>query len=399
MQAFAVLLLLLPLPLTTWCQIQGPRILEKKEIAFALSGEDSLKRHVIVARYDLSGRLIQEKKYYYHHQNARLIKEEIDVFDTNTQVLTERIIQYPENKDPKHQRLETKYLVYSADAGLNKRIWRKLWDDFGDIVKEDTLSYDADSNLIGQCNYDYRGNTSLYCHEYSYNKKGHRIRWKTYYKWTTIDAKGDVANKQAKRRDFRYKYTKDGLLKRSFGKYYLNKYRQIRCYNRDNTLQVDKTWAHKTNKYKDPNTGRYKKKRSKEKKESWYQEGILKKEQYYVNQNEQKRTEKTIEQGLVLKEERFKQGKLSEAFQNSYDSGSILRKTHIKYNGQEKERYRIITDYNQDGKPMKELQMIGNKQLSVYSYHYNTNGLIQSKSLSLNNGETLEKTIYIYKLY
>ncbi len=378
---------------------QTIRIKEIIEVALAISKQDSLKRHSFTSSYDSIGRLIHEQKYFYHRQNARLIKEEIRRFDSNSQILHERIIQYPENTPSTQKKLETKYILYTNQEAQNKRLWRKLWDDYGDIEKEDTLSYNADTALINKCSYDYRGNTSLYCHDYSYNIKGQMIRWKTYYKWTTIDTKGRVANKQAKRRDYRYKYNKKGLLKASFGKYYLHKYRQKIRYNKDLSLKDDKTVSHKKINYKDPKSGRIKKKKTCEKKWLLYQDGILVKERQLRNNKEQKQTEKQIKNGLVVEEKHYKNEKINETFINSYKNGILTKNIHIKYNGKEKERYRIISLYNAEGNPLKEVQMIGNKQLSVYNYQYGSKGLLQSKSLSLNNGETLEKTTYIYKLY
>ena len=89
-------------------------------------------------------------------------------------------------------------------------ISRQLYDAFGEIVKEDTLSYSKDGNLTGKCSYDYRINTSLCCDKYKYTngrlKNGRHsiIGTPLVYRARSL--------KKGKRRQYNYRYCGDSLI-------------------------------------------------------------------------------------------------------------------------------------------------------------------------------------------
>ena len=218
------------------------QIKEKTEIAYSISTKDSIPRFRRTTTYDEKGRIVGKQNYYYSpREKGLLTKEEKAYFNPEEQVLTEHIINYPIGKEPVSEKLITKYLYYANREEDSKRIWRQLYDNYGEISREDTLTYDANNNLIERCNYDYRGNTSLFCHYHTYNKKGWQVLWRTYSKWTTINGKGDVVERQAKRRNYRYRYNNNGQLVASGGRHYLNHFRQKIEYDKNGKIRSNKT--------------------------------------------------------------------------------------------------------------------------------------------------------------
>ncbi|NBO24705.1 MAG: hypothetical protein EBU93_05680, partial [Chlamydiae bacterium] len=63
---------------------------------------------------------------------------------------SEKINKY--NKEIQEtERLKTKYLIYSADERNNKYLSRQFYDNMDELMKEDTLIYDKNNNLLSRC--------------------------------------------------------------------------------------------------------------------------------------------------------------------------------------------------------------------------------------------------------
>ena len=225
---YAGLLLLL---LASSDLLAQPIIKEKKSLTYTLSSTDSIVRAQKSSTYAPDGSLWSSKNYYYNlSAPGVLLREESANYDSNKKMLTETITTYPTGKEPQTERLETYYLLYAPEEKESKRIWRRHYDSFGELTKEDTLTYNDQGLLVNNCQYNYMGSTSLLCDEYQY-KDTLKKRWLMYSKWNTINAKSEVVEKQTKRRDYRYFYNKNGQLKRVKAKDYSNKILRKLCYN------------------------------------------------------------------------------------------------------------------------------------------------------------------------
>ncbi|BDS14618.1 hypothetical protein [Aureispira anguillae] len=378
------------------------QIKEQTIVAYGIGQQDSIIRFRKTVNYDSLGRLINRQNYYYHHrEKGVLVKEEKAFFNPQDQWLTEQIITYPLGKDPIYKKLRTKYLDYQANEKNSKHILRQLYDKYGELSKEDTLTYDKDSNLIAVCNYNYQGSTSLFCNYYTY-KDNLQTRWTTYTKWTTINVKGMVVERQAKRRDFRYKYNKNKQLTRSFGRHYKKRFCQKIKYDKQHKILEDKSIVkHKARQVGTKDNPPQKKFYiHKEEKTLHYQNGLLVKEIQLVNKKETKKKEITYQDSLpktittslntiVVVEKIY-----------TYNAQLILTQlTTNKYHKNGKIRYSIITHFNPKGNVIKEEQIIGQKTLSVLEIKYDKHGNPLVQSLSAKNNKNLEKTLYIYKYY
>ncbi len=384
------------------CKSQG-KIKEKIEISFMTSESDSLTRYHKTTIYDKKGREIRKLYYYYHLNSNKLKKEEKSYFDSESKTLTEHIINYPSDKEPVSTKLITKYLEYELKEENSKRLYRQLYDDFGDISREDTLIYNSNNNLIERCSYDYRGNTSLFCHYYSYNNKGLQNRWKTYSKWTTINGKGEVAERKAKRRDYRFRYNKRNELIRSWGKHYLNRYKQKLKYDNNGKILENNTVLRKklkvsVNKSKKGSAKKYK--IICDKHIIKYKNGRIYSDIKLRNNKETNKKETEYRDSLPYISKTYRNSSLTQVDSFEYNKeGKILKKISSKFSNQGLLRYTLTTHYNKNGQAIKEEQKNRQKILSMLKIKYDSQGNPVLQSLSMDNNKTFEKTMYIYKYY
>lgn len=379
------------------------QIKETTILAYKIHNQDSTLHYRKTSNYDLSGRLINKQNYYYHYKNRGiLVKEEKAFFNLQDNWLIEEIITYSSGKEPIRQKLKTKYLDYQAKEKDSKYILRQLYDQYGELSKEDTLTYDEQNNIIGLCKYNYRGSTSLFCNYYTY-KNNLQTRWTTYSKWTTIDIKGRVVQRQGKRRDYKYKYNKNGQLVHACGKYYKTRFHQTIKYDKNNKLLKNRTVTkRRVNKGKGTKDKPAKKKYRIDKEETilTYEDGRLVKEIRLINKKERNRKEVIYQDTFIQAIQIKLNGVTIEEINNQYnDQNKIVKKINNKYQKNGKLRYSVITLYNAEEKPIREEQVIGTKSLSLLEIEYDKHGNPISKSLSSQNTKSLEKTLYIYKYY
>lgn len=378
------------------------QIKEKVVLCYKITGQDSLVRFRKTMQYDTSGCLMQKQNYYYHTQEAgKLVKEEKAFFNTSTKTLKEEIIDYHEGREPLRQKLITRYLDYQAKEKDSKYVLRQLFDKFGELAKEDTLTYDKEQHLVELCSYVYTGSTSLSCNYYTY-KDDLQTRWTTYAKWTTINAKGAVADRSGKRRDYRYKYNKSGQLIRACGKHYKKRFRQKLKYDKEGKIKENKTFVRRKIKQLGTKEKPAKKKYriSKEEHILTYEEGRLVLERKLLNKKEINKKEITFENDLVKTIKRSVNGFLLEEIIYSYSKElTVLKKQSNRYTKNGKIHYRTIFHYDENENIVQEEQIMGGKTLSMRTYVYDDRGNVAEQSLSTNNNKSLEKTLYIYKYY
>jgi hypothetical protein len=379
------------------------QIKEKVILSYNTVGEkDSVTRFRKTMQYDTSGCLIHKQNYYYHtRKEGLLVKEEKAFFNSSTQTLTEEIIDYHEGREPIRQKLSTRYLDYQAKEKDSKYILRQLFDKFGELAKEDTLTYDEEARLIALCSYVYTGTTALSCNYYTY-KNDLRTRWTTYFKWTTINAKGAVVERSGKRRDYRYKYNKAGQLIRASGKHYKKRFHQKLLYDKEGKIRENKTVVKRKIKQlgtkEKPSKKKYR--TSKEEHTLRYDEGRLVLDLKVLNKKEITKREVTFENDLIKTIKRTKDSFLLEEIIYSYNAEStILRKQSSRYTRKGKVHYRTISDYDENENIVREEQNMGGKVLSIRTYVYDDAANIIEQNLSTNNTKNLEKTLYIYTYY
>lgn len=385
---------------------QVPLIKTKKEMVYRFRNKtDSIPKSIKEWQYDKEGRLIYKRYYMYSMRSNdppnTLHREEKTIFIKDENLLEQSITNYGFGGkiEPKTEMLRTWYVKYAAeDKDSKPRLWQKL-DNFMEISKEDTLTYDDEGKLIERCIYNYRGNTSLFCDKYFYNKKGKRVRWKTYNRWTTININSKVKQKNSKRRDYRYFYNSKGQHIKSKGKYYKTKYRQDKKYDEEGHLTFFQT--------KESRKAKYSQKMQEKTGKKYYQninqitEKFENGNQIYYqeikNSNEVNRTEKVYEGDLEKNYTMWYKGKLWEEVEYTYnDQGIRTGKELQRYTKEGKRHYLETSNYNAKGQIMKTIRKANNKELSRHEYEYNTAGELISKTMFVQNNVKFEKTMYIY---
>lgn len=392
-----------------------PIIKEKKSLTYTISSTDSIVRAQKSSTYAPDGTLLSNKDYYYNLSSPGvLLREEAANYDPNKKILTETITRYPAGKEPQTERLETLYLLYAPHEKDSKRIWRRHYDRFGELTKEDTLTYNEQGFLVSNCQYNYMGSTSLLCDEYQY-KDTLKKRWLMYSKWNTINAKSEVVEKQTKRRDYRYFYNKNGQLKRIKAKDYSNKILRKLCYNKEGQLQKDHLTVQRqiskpVRDSKGDKTDKTKKYTQKTEHIMCYEEGNLVGILRLVDGQEVKRETFIYNDSILEKEKLLVNGKPSEELFYTYDEKLLVETTKNKYDSKGNLRYTIKTFFNKEGQAIKKEQIARNAVLSITEWTYNTHGHLLSETTyrptptrtkkGVNPIERpKEKIVYIYRYH
>ena len=159
----------------------------KADFSFQIKNGDTIFRRIIVQSLDSLLPNYMDLQFHSNGQDIRQINTKSITKDGT--VVTDKKITI--------QGTDTLTTKQVSIFDNNRMINRQLYDAFGEIVKEDTLSYSKDGNLTGKCSYDYRNNTSLYCDKYKYTN-GRLKKWTTFYHWHTISLSGKVVEKREK---------------------------------------------------------------------------------------------------------------------------------------------------------------------------------------------------------
>ncbi len=392
------------------------RIQQKIEISYILTANDSVTNYRKESTYDTAGNIIQKKyEYFSSRGNEVVYKEEKSSYDASTKVLTEWITTFPNSDNSKSKKLTTKFLDYSQ----NKHIWRKLYDNFQDLYKEDTLSYNENQQLTKKCVYDYRGNTFLACDNYIYNKKNLKSQWITYNKWTTINGRSKVVQRKTKVRHYRYRYYANGKLKSVRGKYYKSFLCRKIKYDKNGLLYSDITRTRKKssrskkiakNKKKDSANSQKKKEDQKKKKyESYiyktiwqkkYKNGKEIEELKLADGQERFRLETSYQDSVVSTSKKYLKKILTETLFFTYDKDlNLVSKKRELYNTNGKLRFAAISTYNSNKQVTKEEQFILNKKYATSTRTFDIYGNIIKQILSRPNNSNTEEKMYIYTYY
>ncbi|MCP4439841.1 MAG: hypothetical protein GY810_12930 [Aureispira sp.] len=385
--------------LTCNAQVDRPIVKERQAHTYRLKGKDSVLTEQTTLNYDEEGRLIRKQAYFYDAREPGILtKEKKASYDAANKEMTEHIIYYKKNDDPEREKLKTRYLLYTGQEATSKYVWRMLYDKFGDVIKEDTITYDADQNMIEKCVFDYRGNTSLYCMRYDFNRKKQPKRTRRYAKWTTISMKGNVVQKQAKRKDFRYKYNGRGQLMKISGKSYSKRFTQKYTYHANGKMASDITTVKnqtrnaKNKKYMRKDVTSY----------TYNEAGLSLVESLMLGEDERRKKTHVYDQDTLLTSVTYHEnnGILVEDQMYEYsEEGKLKHSAFNKRHSNGKLRHTIDIIYNEAGQPSVEKQVAGKKILSQLDYEYNEVQMIKSIDRATNNGTAFERTTYKYIYY
>lgn len=385
-------------------------IKSKKILKTYISATDTLLRAQVYSEYDPEGRLLRQQDYQYNvNTPGVLTKEERIQYLPAQQVLKQTILTYINGQAPRQERYETKYWVYAPDPADHKRIWKRHYDAFGELTREDTLTYNADSLLTGSCAYNYMGSTSLLCDEYTYQDTL-RKRWRMWSKWTTINAKSEVVERRSKRRDYRYRYNRSGQLVRVRGIDYSSKINRWLCYDRQGRLAGDRlvTQRKVTRHPAGPDGKPDKSKKAKKYtltqttckqydqgnlvRWAQFKDGQLLRHQTYVYQD-----------GLLLQHNHYRSDStLTERQTYTYNAQQILTSSlHARFHPDGRERFRVVTTYNEAGKPVLQEQYAEERRLVQRRWTYSPTGLLLSEILDRNSkrDQAIEATFYTYTFH
>lgn len=387
---------------TVWAQEQIVKSIELKRYLYP-EAQDSIPLKASNSRFDQEGRLMYQKVYLYNHSPAGTLKEErFSSFDSSKMVLEEEIIHYKRNKEPKSERLKTKYWIYTGDEKSSKHVWRSYVDETGEIVKEDTLTYDKDTNLIKQCIYSYTGNTSLYCENWKYNRKG-RLRKNTLYShWTTINFRSKVVNKRDRKKIYCYRYKK-GKLKKARGKRYSSKYYEDWKYDKEGRISY-----YKRRKYRKAKNTKKRREQTGEKfsifEEIWetkYEKGLAVMQRHLSKGKEkEKKVIAYQDDGQKKSYEEYEMGRLKIKEEFAYnESGKLSSKISHHYNSKGDLNYSLHSTYNDQLRLIKEEQLAKNEVIRTRQITYNANGEKISNTLYDKNKQKIEKTMYFYEYH
>lgn len=382
-----------------------PIVKERVEKIYRLIEEDSIIREHTTLNYDKEARLIRKQAYFYDVREPEVLTKETKAnFDAASQEMVEHIIYYKKNEDPTREKLETKYLLYTGQEETSKYVWRKLYDKFGEITKEDTITYNEAQQITQKCIFDYRGNTSLYCYDYDYNKKGQEKRWRMFSKWTTISMKGTVVDRKAKRKETRFKYNAKGQLVRTCGRNYSTRFTQKISYHPNGEKAKDETVLRRrvrNSKEKQKKTGKKYWTRKDITTYTYNKKGLPLLELTMFGEEVKAKIEKVYEQDSLLTEVKHYDRKVlvEDAIYEYNKEGKLKHSATNKRHSNGKLRYVVDIVYNEEGQPLVEKQLSDKKILSHIDYHYNEDQLIETIEVKVNNGTAFEHKAYKYTYY
>lgn len=385
-----------------WAQEQIVKSLELKKYLYP-EAMDSIPMEISNARFDQDERLMYKKTYLYNHHPAGTLKEErFSIFDSSKMTLEEEIIRYQRNKEPESERLKTKYWIYTGDEKSSKHISRSYIDESGEIVKEDTLTYDQDTNLIKQCIYSYTGNTSLYCENWKYNRKGRLCKNTLYSHWTTINFRSKVVKKKERKMIYCYRYKK-GKLKKARGKRYSSKYYEDWKYDKEGRIAY-----YKKRKYRKAKNSTKRREQTGEKfsifEEIWetkYENGLAVMQRHLSKGKEKEKKLITYrEDGQKKSYEEYEMGRLKIKEDFTYnEAGDLSYKLTRHYNSKGELNYSLASTYNNRQQLIKEEQLVKNVVIRAREMTYNANGEKISDTLYDKNKQKIEKTMYFYEYH
>lgn len=347
--------------------------------------------------FNADSALIYKKHYMYEgnfQQNA-LWREESAVLVDN--VLTQMNIFYRKNAEPTTEKLETKYLVYSAHDSIDKIVWMKKYDTNNELIRQDSIVYDKKMQAIEKWSHIFTGSTSVTLEKYKY-KKGNLAQTQFYIVWNTVNIRGNATAKRSKRGTYKYKYNKKGQLVSGKGKIRNTNYLELNTYDAQNKIASETI----TFKYQEKYINEQKQAIMKDMVDSTrrnYKDGLLVEEYVQTRNQIKSRLVNTYQDGLLVESQIYStDNKLQKIIKHTvankqYTSGMIEH-----YDGKDKLLFRTALSYNDKGLLVEEKMMglTSNSIVSVKQYTYdNFNRLIDIITIN-GKEEKTERTVFEY---
>lgn len=393
--------------------LEAQSIRKKTEISYRYINEnDSVIQQEKIFEYDQSQRLIRKEERYYSGQTGSVLNKQIVVnFDSSKMLLTETVDNFNKNQQ-ETERTKIKFLVYSSDDRKNKYQSKQYYDNADDLMKEDTLIYDQNYNLLSRCEFDYRGSTSQYCDIYSYNKKNQLKSWKMFVYWTTVNASSKPVTKRAKRQDYRYFYNDKGLPVLSKGTRYSTRFKEKYTYDENGKLEsftqqkirIIKP-SKKSNKQSTNATSNQKITKLIDLFVRKYKNGLLIYEQQVNSNKETQRIEiEYIGDSLPIKHTVYSKGILNKQTDFVYDASNRLSlKTTQNFDEKGILRNSLKNIYNEKGQLVEEQNYHKDILMSKMSITYDNLGQTTSISQYLKTKSDIyrkyESTFFFYEMY
>ena len=267
---------------------------------------------------------------------------------------------------------------------------RQLYDRYDEVVKEDTMTFDATGNLVAKCSYDYRNNTSLYCDDYCY-KKGKLKKWRTFFHWNTISLSGKVIEKRGKRRHYVYAYAKDSLIR--VNGFYYNTRLHRRIKRNQHGIQLD--IQTKKRKVKDAKTSKYS--IEKEIIQKNFANGRL--VAYEKRVNDVVRNKITYEytpDNKIIRSTTWHGTRVFKQKIYFYSKDQLDSLIEKRFRKDESLSYMVITHFNKQQQIIRETQQNEQRKLTQLSISYNGNKPIERRFI-LGDGTTININAFIYQ--
>jgi hypothetical protein len=399
----------------------------KREKMYRFIGEDSVLQHQKERREDSTGALLSKKDYFYNgtlNQNP-LWKEETANYSDG--ILTQYITTYPPNDEPNTERLETKYMKYVGNDDSCKTIWVRKYDFSGELLREDTSTYDKKNLLIKRCSYIFVGSTSLVCTNYKYNKKGLLCSEKEYIHWNTISIRGRAKEKKSVRGEYKYKYNKRGQRVSGKGTYRKAKYKEVKKYDEKGLLtynlksfqreektskaalkkikndkRIADSTARKEGRISTDTTKQTNIKKVRIVADSSlqiYADGLLLEDIFVESNNRKRHLINTYDaKDLIKSEYRNSKNKVVELREFSYaEKGKLKQEKKQKFDEGGTLRYEVIYTFGDGEQLLTEEQTTQGRRISLISYTYDKPLRPTSKTTENAGGKVTERVYYAYE--
>ena len=339
--------------------------------------------------------LIFKKHYHYEggFQQNSLWREESALFSDN--ILTQLNTYYRKNAEPVTEKLETKYLSYTAYDSLDKIIWMRKYDSNNDLTREDTFTYNKKGLATEKWSYIYSGSTSVLQETYHYNCKNNLKKTKYYIVWNTVNIRGNATAKKTHRGTYKYKYKK-GKLVAGKGKIRNVKYQEKVTYDEQGLVKSDiitfKGEEKYTQKDQKPTTIMVVDSTIR-----FFEKGLLLEEFIQSRNVFKEHTKYSYQDGLVASIEHLnKEGKPTKTIHYTIANGKYTKGIQQNYDNKGMPNFTTHFQYNEKGllveeKLSKEAQTI---QIKQYSYDIQNR---MTEQLTINTaGKKTERIVFEY---
>lgn len=366
----------------------------KTTLLYYYMGQDSVLREKRVQIFDESGLKIQEVNTTYANKPQGDTNTSIASclsFVFNPSKMTSDLSETYASNSTANKIIKAKYHKFTGNLNTDQIHWTKQYDNFGELVKEDTFAYDKSNRLVKKVSYNYSGSTSKYVYTYKYDRKGRLKRERLYYHYITVTMGGKSKEKPHKTSDYKYCYNHKGELTRKKGKYYDTKNDEKRVYV-GNTMTKTLISKSKYSAGKDQKRIEHVNKTI-----EVYENNKLKFKSNSIDDKEQIRTECTLQDTMEIVRKEYRLGELLSETNRQYSAQQKVAATSYKEyrSGKVVNEQRI--SYDEKGNIKSFFKGFSNNVVNDQTFEYTYNQDEKKVSMSVTSkGKPDIKTQYIY---